>query len=271
MVGKSERIFALEFFKSHRVSIYETAANKPNFKNTLSDSDKRVLAFAFFYSLMIHDIRLNNKIIVFDDPFSSFDSDRRLKTVQLLANPHLITEDGEIVAKSINQLIVLTHEAEFFKWLYKKLDSPRTLKIVPDGFNNGVKKSTISDCDIEKEFLEDDITRYLNDVQSIYIANETITNYEELFVKCRKILENIFTKKYLFELKDEINKRKSIRSFVEKLKELEINSFNEPVKQNQFIDLCDNLNIELHDSGLTNEGGNARAILADFLKLIKQV
>ncbi len=271
LVGKSERIFALEFFKSHRVSIDETATNKPNFKNTLSDSDKRVLAFAFFYSLMIHDIRLSNKIIVFDDPFSSFDSDRRIKTVQLLANPHLITEDGEIIAKSISQLIVLTHEAEFFKWLYKKLDSPRTLKIVPDGFNNGVKKSTFSDCDIEKEFLEDDITRYLNEIQSIYTANEAISNYEELFVKCRKILENIFTKKYLFELKDEINRRKSIRSFVVKLKELEINDFNEPVKQNQFIDLCGNLNIELHDSGLTNDGGNARSILGDFLKLIKQV
>jgi wobble nucleotide-excising tRNase len=271
LVGKSERVFALEFFNSHRVSIDETATNKPNFKNTLSESDKRVLAFAFFYSLMIHDTNLSKKIIVFDDPFSSFDSDRRIKTVQLLANPHLITSDGEIVEKSVNQLIVLTHEAEFFKWLYKKLDSPRTLKIIPDGIINGVKKSTFSDCNVEKEFLEDNITKYLNEIQSILSENRTISNYEELFVKCRKILENIFTKKYLFELEDEINKRKSIRSFVEKLIELEINEFNKPVKQTQFIDLCDNLNIELHDNGLTNDGGNALSVLSDFLKLVKQV
>ncbi len=99
LVGQNERIFALNFFKRHHVSIDETATDKPNFKNTLSESDKRVLAFAFFYTLMIHDEKLDEKVIVFDDPFSSFDSNRRTKTTELLANPYLITPNGELIEK----------------------------------------------------------------------------------------------------------------------------------------------------------------------------
>jgi wobble nucleotide-excising tRNase len=271
IIGQSERIFALKFFNTHKVSIDEPAPHKPNFKNTLSESDKRVLAFAFFYSLMIHDGKLNEKIIVFDDPFSSFDSDRRIRTVQLLANPHLITPDGEFIEKVINQLIILTHESEFFKWIYQKLDDPKPLRIIPDGMNNGVKKSTLIDCDVYKEFIEDKNKKDLKEIQLIYLSNKTINNYEELCVKCRKILESIFTRKYLFDLEAEIRSRKSVRSFVEKLKVLSINDFEKNPKQKEFIFLCDNLNIELHENGLKNEGQNAHDVLGDFLRLIKSI
>ena len=271
IVGQGERIFALMFFNTHKVAINETAEDKPNFQNTLSESDKRVLAFAFFYSLMIHDGKLNEKIIVFDDPFSSFDSDRRLKTVQLLANPHLITPDAEIIEKTVDQLIILTHESEFFKWIFQKLDNPKPLRIIPDGVNNGVKKSTVVDCDVYKEFIEDRNKKDLKEIHDIFQSHRAIVNYEELCVKCRKVLESIFTRKYLFELEDEINTRKSIRSFVMKLKNIAINDFDKTPKYNEFIFLCDNLNIELHDNGLTNEGQNANDVLRDFLKLIKQI
>ena len=271
IVGQSERIFALKFFNTHKVSISDTATDKPNFKNTLSESDKRVLAFAFFYSLMIHDEKLNEKIIVFDDPFSSFDSDRRIRTVQLLSNPHLITPDGEIIEKTVNQLIILTHESEFFKWIYQKLDNPKALRIVPDGHTNGVKKSNVIDCDVQKEFIDDENLKNLKEIKECYSSNKPITNYEGLCVKCRKILESIFTKKYLFELEDEISTRKSIRSFVGKLNTLAINNYDNVPRHREFINLCDNLNIELHNNTLKNDGQNAHNVLGDFLKLIKQV
>ena len=271
IVGQNERIFALKFFNTHKVSIDETASDKPNFKNTLSESDKRVLAFAFFFSLMIHDEKLNEKIVVFDDPFSSFDSDRRISTVQLLANPYLITPDGEVVEKTMNQLIILTHESEFFKWIYQKLDNPKSLKIIPDGANNGVKKSTIIDCDVYTEFIENKNKKDLKEIRAIYASNKPINSYEELCVKCRRVLESIFTRKYLFDLEDEIRTRKSIRSFVVKLKKLEINDFEKTPKQKEFIFLCDNLNIELHDNSFKTEGQNAHDVLGDFLRLIKQI
>lgn len=271
IVGQSERIFALKFFKTHKVSIDEVAADRPNFKNTLSESDKRVLAFAFFYSLMIHDEKISEKIIVFDDPFSSFDSDRRGKTVQLLANPYLITPDGEYIEKQVNQLIILTHESEFFKWLFMKLDNPKPLRLCPDGDTNGVKKGTLIDCNVYSEFIEDENLKDLKEVENIYSSNKPIANYEGLCAKCRRVLESVLIRKYLFDLEDEIKKRKSVRTFVDKLKTISQNGFDNVPKYKSFIDLCDNLNIELHNNTLRNEGQNAQAVLGDFLKLIKEV
>jgi wobble nucleotide-excising tRNase len=272
LTGHSERIFALKFFKSHSVLIDETATDKPNFKNTLSYSDKRVLAFSFFFSLMIHDDKLDEKIIVLDDPFSSFDSDRRTKTIELLANPNLITPDGESIVKKMNQLIILTHEKEFFAWLFQKLDGAKALRIVGDGLDsNGIKTSRIIDCDVYTEFIEHENKKDLKEIQKVYLSNKPIENYEAHCVKCRKILESIFTRKYLFELQTIIDSRGSIRLFTEKLKELSINGFDKTPKYNDFIALCDNLNIELHDSTMTNEGGNAQIVLSDFLNLIKQI
>jgi len=272
LVGKSERIFAINFYKSHSVLIDETAIDKPNFKNTLSYSDKRVLAFSFFFSLMIHDEKLDEKVIVLDDPFSSFDSDRRTKTIELLANPHIMTPDGELIEKKMNQLIILTHEKEFFAWLFRKLDSPKALRIVGNGLDsNGIKISTIVDCDVYTEFIEHENKKDLKEIQEIYQSNKIINDYDGLCAKCRKVLESIFTRKYLFELQDEINQNKSIRSFTAKLKELAINDFDNEPKYKSFIFLCDNLNIELHDNPMRNDGGNANNVLSDFLKLIKKI
>jgi len=271
IVGQRERIFALKFFNTHKVSIDETATARPNFKNTLSESDKRVLAFAFFYSLMIHDEKISEKIIVFDDPFSSFDSDRRVKTVQLLANPYLITPEGEYIEKLVNQLIVLTHESEFFKWLFMKLDNPKPLKLIPDGDINGVKKSTVVDCNVYSEFIEDENLKDLKEIESIHSSNRPIKNYEGLCAKCRRVLESVFIRKYLFDLEDVINSKKSVRTFVDKLRTISMNNFNNVPKYNSFIYLCDNLNIELHNNTLRNEGQNAQGVLGDFLRLIKDV
>ncbi len=271
LIGQAERIFALRFFKTHRVSIDEKSVNKPNFKNTLGESDKRVLAFAFFYSLMIHDPKLHDKIIVFDDPFSSFDSDRRAKTAELLANPHLIDEYGVITEKTVNQLIILTHECEFFKWIYRRLDTPKALKIISNGHINGVNKSTFDDCDVYKEFIEDENLKNLKEIEEIHSANKPITNFEGICVKCRIIMENIFKRKYLFDLEEEINQNKSIRSYVDKLNLLTVNQFDNTVKHKKFVFLCDNLNIELHDNSIKNDGKNAIIVLTDFLSLIKEI
>lgn len=272
LTGQKERIFSLDFYNGHNVSIDETAVNKPNFKNTLSYSDKRLLAFSFFYSLIIHDEKLEEKIIVLDDPFSSFDSERRTKTVELLSNPYKVTTDGTKIEKKMNQLIILTHEKDFFAWLSKKLDNPKALRIIENGLDsNGVKLSTLIDCDVFKEFIEDENKKSLKEIFQVCNSNKPIENYEALCTKCRKVLESIYTRKYLFELQEVIDKRGSIRSFTDKLSELKINDFDNPPKYNEFISLCDNLNIELHDNKMTNEGGNSLSVLADFLKLIKQI
>ena len=127
------------------------------------------------------------------------------------------------------------------------------------------------DCDVQKEFIEHYNKRDLKEIKDTVDSNKPITDYEGLCVKCRKIMESIFTTKYLFELQTTIDSKGSIRSFTEKLKGLSINGFNNSVKYNKFIILCDNLNIKLHNNSFSNEGGNAHAILADFLNSIKEI
>ena len=177
----------------------------------------------------------------------------------------------EYIEKEVNQLIILTHEREFFKWLFIKLDNPKALSLIPDGDTNGVKKSTVVDCNVNKEFIEDENLKDLKDIENIYSSNKPITNYEGLCAKCRRVLESVFIRKYLFELEDEINTRKSVRTFVDKLKIISQNDFEKVPKHKKFIDLCDNLNIELHNNTFRNEGQNAQTVLGDFLNLIKEI
>lgn len=143
LVGKAERIFTLQFFNKHKVNIDEIAVNRPNFNNTMSESDKQLLAFAFFYSLMIHDPSLDKKIVLFDDPFSGLDTDRRKAIAEKLYNMQVITIDGELIEKKAEQLIILTHETEFYQWLCEKWTDSSTLTIALEGDENGIKKSNI--------------------------------------------------------------------------------------------------------------------------------
>ena len=61
LIGSDERIFELKVFGRHKVSINNEDDTSPNFRNTLSESDKRLLAFAFFISLLSHDRELDKK------------------------------------------------------------------------------------------------------------------------------------------------------------------------------------------------------------------
>lgn len=91
--------------------------DKPHFKNTLSESDRRSLAFAFFLSKLHNEPDLDQRIIVLDDPFSSFDENRKQKTTQLLRNIKSI--DG----KKPRQVIILTHEASFLVMAVAEFES----------------------------------------------------------------------------------------------------------------------------------------------------
>lgn len=85
-------------------------AVESTFKYSLSEGDKSALALSFFLSKLNLDPELNQKIIVFDDPISSFDN--RRKTVLL----------QELVAlgKNAKQFFVLTHDRNLANDLVKK-------------------------------------------------------------------------------------------------------------------------------------------------------
>jgi len=87
-----------------------TPVNEPCFKNTLSAGDRTTLALAFFLANLDLDPDLANKVVVFDDPFSSQDAFRRRQTV------FEISKIGDRCA----QVMVLSHDATFLKQVWDK-------------------------------------------------------------------------------------------------------------------------------------------------------
>lgn len=88
-----------------RGSNIELAGGIPDFKTSLSESDKRTLAFAFFIASIESDVDLPNKIVVIDDPMSSLDLNRKQQTRAILKRVHCNCE----------QLIVLVHDIHFIR------------------------------------------------------------------------------------------------------------------------------------------------------------
>lgn len=269
IIGQDERIFAIKFFGAHKVVINEIDDNSPNFRNTLSESDKRLLAFSFFLSMLTNDKELDKKIIVLDDPMSSFDSERRRKTIQLMADIACKYKDVTGTTKVVMpmQKIILTHEDRFATELLRIIPTAHTLKI-ESYMDGGNKRSRIIHSDFSKDFPDDEIIDKIEKLKQLLDSGQFTTPFE---TDCRVVLENIFKRKYYFDLKDLISTKKSVRSFVTKLKELAVNDFETDDKFNKYIRLCDDLNIELHDNGASNTHGDKESILKDFFECVKNI
>lgn len=117
----------------------DTPDTEPSFRNTLSAGDRSVLALALFVSQLQHDPAVTDKIVVFDDPFSSQDSFRRDLTIRL------IRECGE----KARQVIILSHDREFLRRLWNRLADKGTDRKTLELRRVGPRNTTICSLDIE--------------------------------------------------------------------------------------------------------------------------
>ncbi len=152
----------------------DTPHDRPSFKNTLSAGDRNTLALAFFLAQLEQDAHRAERIVVFDDPFTSLDSFRRNHTV------HQIHRCGESCA----QVVVLSHDPGFLKLLWDRVPPAdrKTLQLVRVGEEN----TAIAEWDIEKAVM----ARYraqLDDLQRFYSDNEG--ELRDIIQKLRPILE----------------------------------------------------------------------------------
>ena len=269
LIGKDERIFAIKFFGNHKVNLDKVDDQVPNFKNTLSESDKRLLAFAFFLSLLSHDRELDKRIIVFDDPMSSLDNERRRRTAQLISDITYTYTDTDGTEKALlpRQKVILTHEDRFAKELARLMPNAVTLKI-EEYVDGNQKRSKIAHADFFKEFPDDDISVRIEKIKDILDRRTFSIPFEE---DCRVVLEHIFKRKYYLELKELIEQKKSVRTFVTKLHDDKIGTFDDDTKFKKFTRLCDYLNIELHDNSSTSSNGDRESVLNDFFDCLKEI
>ncbi|MCK5613458.1 AAA family ATPase [Candidatus Pacearchaeota archaeon] len=99
------------------------------FKHTLSAGDRSTLALAYFFSILDGTQNLQNKIVIFDDPFTSMDSHRAHATIQEIRQ----------LANRCQQLIVLSHDIKFLWKIQEPLNGQQQqndlacIEVVTDG------------------------------------------------------------------------------------------------------------------------------------------
>jgi wobble nucleotide-excising tRNase len=159
----------------------------PNFTNTLSESDKRTLALAFFIARLEGDPALGSKIVVLDDPMSSMDRNRRYHTILRIAS----------LANKCKQLLVLSHDEYFVRELRDRLHdlkpTPVTLKVLKIA---RVEKnySAFCDCDLD-ELCESDYYRHYRMVAE-YAEGTSSDNIRDVAKAIRPMLEGYLYRRF---------------------------------------------------------------------------
>ena len=255
--------FDLEFFGKHKVGL-EGSEIEPHFKNTLSEGDKGSLAFAFFVSVLIQNNNLKDCLIVFDDPISSFDSERKMATSQILSS--ISNTKGE----KPEQVIVLTHESGFLIRLTKQFATALFLRIIPNGLKGTVKQSTFDRLDVYDVFMKPGVFEALERIEECVNGHSTV--YKNAHEDCRVVLENAFKSKYYLDLKTDISNNKSLGSYLETLV---VAGRITQLFADEFKDILSDVH-EPHHSGLeavrvANSDGDIKTILRTSLDLLKRI
>ena len=157
-------------------------------KYTLSEGDKSALAFSFFLAKLNISGNLEKKIIIFDDPISSFDYSRRNATINHLKR----------LGEKCNQIIVLTHDINFAKTLSSRFGSKNVL-------NLKIVKSKDSSVITKQDIEEETLSGIFKDISILknYIENGVDSNIQKRdVIRCiRPIIEGIIRIKFFTHIK----------------------------------------------------------------------
>ena len=184
-----------------KVPISVRQDDAPCFKNTLSEGDKSTLAFAFFIAALERLPELDKQIVIFDDPLSSLDENRRWGTVTILAD----------LSPRLNQLCVFTHKKDFLRMLFDGILDKGVLQVKSDKKNG----SWIEPFDVEEDrkaeiaCLCDDMSRYLNE--------DFGPTPEDMQSNIRKVFEIILKTKYYRALTAEIKSKSGLGDLIRAL------------------------------------------------------
>lgn len=191
-LGRSE----LELRFSPTKKGYEIIRNQSDLaQGTLSEGEKTAIAFVYFITkLKENDNKIEDTIVVIDDPISSFDSTHLFHAYSFLKEN----------CQSINQLFVFTHNFTFFKlirdWLKKKNKKNKEAKAIfytIEANTDTPRRSIIKNSD--NSLIEyNSEYHYIFSRLHKYKSHETLTR-EEAFLTAnlsRKLLESFFSFKF---------------------------------------------------------------------------
>ena len=159
-------------------------------KNSLSDSDKWILALAFFLATVKNDASI--KVVVMDDPVSSFDSDRKRI---------ILKEIKKVLDNTGKQLILLTHEKSFYHLLHSEYSADNEsvfLKILFDGQGSDFD---VCNPDEDAEFMSE-FNCWIFDMKKAN-SSQDLSFVRSAHSNIRRVIEHLLKSKYPLELTKE--------------------------------------------------------------------
>ena len=228
------RIYMIFDVYGERVKFCLPATNQKviTAKYALSEGDKSTIALSIFLSRFTLE-GTDNKIVVFDDPLSSFDYNRRSATITQLSK--LATDSA--------QFFLLTHDLHFAYDFFEKnsfQDSIITLQI-----RNASNGSRLSFFDIQKEYM-DNTRRNLNVLKNFRDSGNA-ENLIDVVRSIRPALEGVIKIKYF----DEIDANIWLGTIIEKITKAKSSNRIYKLKKvkEKLVQLNDYTQDYHHDSG----------------------
>jgi len=151
-----------------------SADTGPSFRNTLSAGDRNTLALAFFFTSLENDPDLANKIVVIDDPMTSLDEHRTLRT----------REEIFAISQRVQQVIVLSHSKPFLCRLWEQVDRNASTAF---RINRAAVGSELAEWDVRNDSVSEHDKRHKLVRQYLTAANPA--KEREVAAALRHILE----------------------------------------------------------------------------------
>jgi wobble nucleotide-excising tRNase len=147
-----------------------------NAKDCLSEGDKSTIALAFFMSKLDIDANRQNKILVFDDPLSSLDTNRKIYTIGIIKE----------LFQHMKQVIVLSHNEYFLHEISKNISNSdkKTFRIIE---NFQTKESKLELCDLD-ELVKNDYFKHIEAMEN-FRTNPDLNIKDSVLGWLRNVLE----------------------------------------------------------------------------------
>ena len=164
-------------------------SNQPfNARECLSEGDKSTIALAFFLSKLDIDPNKQDKILIFDDPLSSLDTNRRTYTIGIIKS----------LFQQLKQVVVLSHNEFFLHEVGKDIGASQkcTLRITEDFV---AKASRIEICDLD-ELVKIEYFKHIERLEA-FRSNPDINLKDSVLGWLRNVLEAHLRFKFYKEIR----------------------------------------------------------------------
>jgi wobble nucleotide-excising tRNase len=136
-------------FGSNDLDIGKSKPHEPTFETTMSAGDKSTFALAFFLTQVERDPSLSEKIVVFDDPFTSLDEFRREMTAKAIVR----------IGETASQVIVLSHDKYFLDAIRQKIHGASCVAMqIMSTSDNSMIGSWDIEWEVKEGYLKDHMT-----------------------------------------------------------------------------------------------------------------